>query len=75
MYMHNIFREFGFPTPDIVYDFRKWTNSDFANFADYGVISDNDMIFSRSLHAFHYMRKNAKEKYDTAVSEDMKSTY
>lgn len=50
------FREFGFPTPDVVHDLKKMISPDFALYSEYGKIAEFQMDLSNKIRGLRTER-------------------
>uniref|UniRef100_A0A0M3I3K2 C2H2-type domain-containing protein n=1 Tax=Ascaris lumbricoides TaxID=6252 RepID=A0A0M3I3K2_ASCLU len=55
-----IIAEFAFPTPDIVYDFRRYISPDFAEFIKHGEHGGVNIRLDNSLRSFHVSEERVK---------------
>ncbi|MFH4980333.1 hypothetical protein AB6A40_007042 [Gnathostoma spinigerum] len=59
-----LIEEFGFPTPDVVYDIRQCLSPDFAQFARHGNLVEHDLRISNAIRTFHFAEKEMKSRFD-----------
>uniref|UniRef100_A0A915BJ31 Uncharacterized protein n=1 Tax=Parascaris univalens TaxID=6257 RepID=A0A915BJ31_PARUN len=69
-----IIAEFAFPTPDIVYDFRRYISPDFAEFIKHGEHGGVNLRIENSLRSFHVSEERVKRLRERGISKETRYT-
>ncbi|KHN81922.1 Uncharacterized protein F44E2.9 [Toxocara canis] len=69
-----IIEEFAFPTPDIVYDLRRYISPDFAEFIKHGDRGEKDIRLDNSLRSFHISEENVKRVRERGIAKETRYT-